>query len=73
MSKKSKTKSTKSDKWNPTDPRHFEGKTLRELQDRLKDAEEFVKEYPEFTYGWHNEYRQELKKRIAEMIGTKKA
>ena len=51
----SKTKSNKSNKWSPTDPSHFEGKTLRELQDNLKNAEEFVKKYPEFTYGWHNE------------------
>jgi hypothetical protein len=43
-------------KWSPTDPRHFEGKTINELQDRLVDAE-------------HNEYRQELKRRIAEKIG----
>jgi hypothetical protein len=51
------------------DPRHFEGKTIRELQEMLKQAEEFVKKYPQFEYGWHNEYRQELRKYIAEKIG----
>ncbi len=56
-------------KWSPTDPRWFEGKTMRELQDRLKEAEEFVKKHPQFEYGWHNEYRQELRKYIAEKIG----
>jgi|694.fasta_scaffold123037_3 hypothetical protein len=56
-------------KWSPTDPRHFEGKTINELQDRLVDAEQFAKDHPQFEYGWHNEYRQELKRRIAEKIG----
>jgi hypothetical protein len=55
--------------WSPTDPKHFEGKTQRELQDRLKEAEEFVKKHPRFEFGWHNEYRHELKRRIAERIG----
>ena len=56
-------------KWSPTDPRHFEGKTLRELQDRLMEAEQFARDHPQFELGWHNEYRQELKRRIAEQIG----
>ena len=51
------------------DPQWFEGKTMRELQDRLKEAEEFVKKHPQFEYGWINEYRQELRKYIAEKIG----
>jgi hypothetical protein len=51
------------------DPRHFEGKTIRELQEMLKQAEEFVKKYPQFEYGYQNEYRQELRKYIAEKIG----
>jgi hypothetical protein len=55
--------------WSPTDPRHFEGKTLRQLKDRLVQAEEFAKKYTQFEYGWHNEYRQELRRRIAERIG----
>lgn len=58
-------------KWSPTDPKHFEGKTLKELQDSLVRAEDFVKNHPKFEYGWHNEYRQELKKRIADQIGKK--
>ena len=58
-------------KWSPTDPLHFEGKTLKELQQRLIEANEFVKKHPEFEYGWHNEYRQELKRYIAERIGKK--
>lgn len=57
------------DKWSPTDPLHFEGKTLKELQQRLIEANEFVKKHPEFEYGWYNEYRQELRKRIADSIG----
>lgn len=55
----------------PTDARNFEGKSLAELQQRLVEAEEFVKDHPQFVYGWHNEYRQELKRRIAEKIGRK--
>ena len=58
-------------KWSPTDPKHYEGKTLKELQDPLVNAETFVKNHPKFEYGWHNEYRQELKKYIAERIGKK--
>jgi hypothetical protein len=58
-------------KWSPTDPKHYEGKTLKELQDSLANAETFVKNHPKFEYGWHNEYRQELKKYIAERIGKK--
>ena len=59
------------EKWSPTDPKHYEGKTLKELQDSLVNAETFVKNHPKFEYGWHNEYRQELKKYIAERIGKK--
>lgn len=58
-----------SPKWSPTDPRHFENKTTSELQQRLTEAEAFIEQYPQFEYGWHNEYRQELKRRIAERIG----
>jgi hypothetical protein len=57
--------------WSPTDPKHYEGKTLKELQDSLVNAETFVKNHPKFEYGWHNEYRQELKRYIAERIGKK--
>ena len=55
--------------------RHFDhdkfyaSKTTRELEELLKESEIFVKEYPEFEYGWHNEYRQNLKMKIAERIG----
>ena len=63
------TKMGTNKKWSPTDPRHFEGRTLRELQDRLVEAEQFARDHPQFEYGWHNEYRQELKRRIAERIG----
>jgi len=56
-------------KWSPTDPKHFEGKTLSELKDQLVKAEKFVQGHPEFELGWHNEYRQELRRRIAERIG----
>jgi hypothetical protein len=58
--------------WSPTDPKHFEGKSMSELQKRLVDANQFALRNPAFELGWHNEYRQELKRRIAEMIGTKK-
>jgi hypothetical protein len=58
-------------KWSPTDPKHFEGKTLKELQKRLVEAEDFANKHADFEYGWHNEYRQELKRRIAEKIGKK--
>ena len=57
--------------WSPTDPKHFEGKTLKELQASLVNAEAFTEKHPKFEFGWHNEYVQELKRRIAEMIGRK--
>jgi hypothetical protein len=58
-------------KWSPTDPTHFEGKTVKQLQQDLIKANEFVKKHPKFEFGWPNEYRQELKKRIANTIGKK--
>lgn len=57
--------------WSPTDPRHFDGKSCSELQKALKRAEEFCEKYSEFQLGWHNEYRQELRRRIAEKIGAR--
>jgi hypothetical protein len=62
---------TPTKQWSPTDPKHFEGKTLKELQEFLVNANEFSAKYPKFQYGWHNEYMQELKRRIAEKIGKK--
>lgn len=59
----------KQEKWSPTDPKHYEGKTLKELQESLVNAEKFVEKHPQYEFGWHNEYRQELKKYIAERIG----
>ncbi len=59
-------------RWFATDPKHFEGKSISELQKRLADANDFAMKHPDFEFGWHNEYRQELKRRIAEMIGKKK-
>ena len=56
-------------KWSPVDPRHFEGKSLSELQKFLVQAKEFSQEHPEFQFGWHNEYIEELRRRIAERIG----
>lgn len=58
-------------KWSPTDPKHFDGKPLSELQRELKRANGFSERYPAFQFGWHNEYAQELKRRIAEKIGRK--
>ena len=58
--------------WSRTDSKHFEGKTLTELYKQLENAEKFVQEHPQFEFGWHNEYRQELRRRIAELIGRKK-
>lgn len=62
----------KNQRWSPTDPKHFEGKTLKELQHSLKLAEGFAEKHPLFQYGWHNEYVQELRRRIAESIGKSK-
>ena len=58
-------------KWSPTDPKHYEGKTLKELQESLENAKQFTENHPQFEYGWHNEYVQELKRYIAERIGKK--
>lgn len=55
--------------WSALDPRHYEGKTTAELQKRLKEVEAFSTQYPQFKSGWYNEYRQELKRRVAERIG----
>ena len=60
---------TKPAKWSPTDPKHYEGKTTRQLMDELVNAEKFTQDHPKFAFGWHNEYVQELKRRIAEKIG----
>jgi hypothetical protein len=62
---------TPTKQWSPTDPKHFEGKTLKELQEFLVNANEFSAKYPKIQYGWYNEYVQELKRRIAEKIGKK--
>ena len=35
----------------------------------LSKAKKFAQDHPKFELGWHNEYRQELRKRIAERIG----
>jgi hypothetical protein len=56
-------------KWSPVDPMHFEGKSLSELQKSLVQAKEFSQKHPEFQFGWHNEYVEELRRRIAERIG----
>lgn len=58
-------------RWTPTDPRHFEGKTAAELQRMLNDALAFTARHPQFEFGWHNEYTQELKRRVAQCIGVK--
>jgi hypothetical protein len=57
------------DKWNPADPEHFEGKSLRDLQESLKNARDFVERRSEFAVGMHNVYMEELRRRIAEKIG----
>lgn len=59
-------------KWSPVDPRHFEGKSLAELQKELDRANKFTQDNPQFEFGWHNEYVYELKRRIAERIGRYK-
>jgi hypothetical protein len=59
------------EKCSPTDPKHFEGKSFNELKAMLIKAEKFVQDHPQFLYGFHNEYRQELRRRIAEHIGKK--
>ena len=58
-------------KWSPVDPRHFAGMSVSDLQRELERAVGFSKKYPQFQLGWHNEYIQELKRRIAESIGRK--
>jgi hypothetical protein len=60
---------TKVKRYNPTNPKHFEGKSAKELQTMLSEALEFSKRHPQFQYGWHNEYIQELRKRIADTVG----
>lgn len=50
---------------------HYASKSMKELQEYLKNAEEFCGKYPQFKVGWHNEYIHMLKLRIAERIGKK--
>ena len=58
--------------WSPVDPMHFEGKSLSDLQKSLVQAKQFSEKYPQFQHGWHNEYTNELRRRIAESIGKGK-
>jgi len=58
--------------WSPVDPKHFEGKSLSDLQKSLVKAKQLAEEYPIFQQGWHNEYTNELRRRIAESIGKGK-
>jgi hypothetical protein len=51
---------------------HYASKSLKQLEADLKKAEQFVKDHPKFENGWHNDYRQTLKLKIAERIGKKK-
>ena len=39
-------------KWSPTDPKHFEGKTLSELKDQLVKAEKFAVLVINETINW---------------------
>ena len=50
---------------------YYASKSTKELEALLKQAEEFVKKHPQFEHGWHNDYRQTLKLKIAERIGRK--
>ncbi len=60
-----------SGKWSPTDPKHFAGMSAPDLRRELDRSVEFSTKHPQFQFGWHNEYVQELKRRIAESIGRK--
>lgn len=50
---------------------HYASKSTKELESLLKQAQEFVRKYPQFEHSWHNEYIHSLKLRIAERIGRK--
>ena len=47
----------------------YSSMSTKELMGLLKNAQDFVKNNPQFEHGWHNEYRQTLKAKIAERIG----
>ena len=51
---------------------YYASRSTKELQNLLKEAQEFVDKYPQFERGRHNEYLQLLKLKIAERIGKKK-
>ena len=51
---------------------YYASRSTKELQNLLKEAQEFVDKYPQFEQGWYNEYLQTLKQKIAERIGKKK-
>ncbi len=48
---------------------HYGAKSTKELQDILKNSEQFAIDHPQFEFGWHNEFRQKLRMMIAERIG----
>lgn len=50
---------------------YYSSMTTKELESLLTYAQDFVKKYPEFEYGWHNVYIHQLKLKIAERIGKK--
>ncbi len=50
---------------------HYASMSTKQLEFRLREAEDFAKKYPQFQQGWHNEYRESLKLKIAERIGRK--
>lgn len=57
---------TNTKRWSTTE---FLGLTVRQLEARLVEAEKFTEKHPQFELGWHNEYRHELKRLIADKIG----
>lgn len=51
---------------------HYASMSIHELQFLLRKSQEFVAKYPQLENGWHNEYMNMLKLRIAERIGKKR-
>ena len=49
---------------------NLNSKTVTQLKADLQQAQDFVSKYPQFENGWHNEYVQTLKVKIAERIGA---
>lgn len=46
--------------------------TSKQILKKVEKNQEFLEKYPQFTYGYINEYIHKLKAQAAELVGKKK-